>query len=158
MKLKENIYRQLSQLAGSTVDEPLLSLDVGVGQLKCQFTAIDSMSCSFRNLELATNRLAGATLERLKELSDALARRLSYLLEPIGVVESDDEHCVVQMRSNPPQEGEGETSYYELLLRTGGTINLCRYQKIRGKARQLVPATVTHEVLARLAADFVDAV
>lgn len=158
MNLKENIDRQLAQLAASPGDEPLLSLDVGGGKLECQLTAVDSMSCSFRLLELQTSKLAGAPMERLRELSESLSKRLSYLLEPIGLVEADAEHCIVQLRSNPPQRDEDATSYYELLLRTGGTIALCRYSKTHGGIRQTVPAVVTREVLGRLATDFVDAI
>jgi len=158
MSLKQQIDQQLTQLASSPGDKHELSIAVAGGHLECQLTAIDSMSCSFRLLEFQTSKLAGASVQQLKELSEALSKRLSYLLEPIGIVEADDEQCVVQMRSNPPQRDDDGTSYYELLLRTGGTISLCRYTKNRGDARQTVPALVTREVLARLATDFVDAV
>lgn len=158
MNLQTKIDQQLTQLAASSADEVSLSIDVENGRLECHLTAIDSMSCSFRLLELQTSRLSGSSVQQLKELSDALSKRLSYLLEPIGVVEADDEQCVVQMRSNPPQRDEDATSYYELLLRSGGTISLCRYTKNRGDVRQTVPAMVTREVLARLANDFVEAV
>jgi len=158
MNLKEKIDRELTQLSTSSADEHLLSIDVDHGKLECQLTAIDSMGCSFRNLELQTSKLADASVNELKDLSDSLSQRLSYLLEPIGLVEADDEHCVVQLRSNPPQQDEDATSYYELLLRSGGTISLCRYTKNRGGIRQVVPAMVTREVLGRLATDFVDAV
>lgn len=158
MNLQTKIHQQLTQLAASSADEVSLSIDVENGRLECHLTAIDSMSCSFRLLELQTSRLSGTSVQQLKELSEALSKRLSYLLEPIGVVEADDEQCVVQMRSNPPQRDEDATSYYELLLRSGGTISLCRYTKNRGDVRQTVPAMVTREVLARLATDFVEAV
>jgi hypothetical protein len=65
--------------------------------------------------------------------------------------------CIVQMRSSPPNQGDQGTFYYELVVRRGA-IDLCRYQKTPGDVRQTVPATVTREVLQRLAEDFVAAV
>jgi hypothetical protein len=58
------------------------------------------------------------------------------------------------MRSNPPQKDEHQTSYYELVVRRGGEIALCRYVKEPGEARRTVPACVTREVLLRLIGDF----
>ena len=86
-----------------------------------------------------------------------LSSQLSYLLESISPVEIDRDMCVVQMRSNPPEQGDQGTFYYELVVRLGA-IDLCRYQKSPSNVRQTVPATVTREVLGRLAEDFVAAV
>jgi hypothetical protein len=93
-------------------------------------------------------------MDRLKEISDDVSARLTYLLEPVGVVELDHAKCVVQMRSNPPQKDDDGTHYYELFVRKGGSISLCRYQAQTGAPRQLVPAILTQEVLVRLAGDF----
>ena len=54
----------------------------------------------------------------------------------------------------PPQRDDDGRSYYELLVRRGGEIALARYRKENGAARQLIAATVTREVLLRLAGDF----
>jgi hypothetical protein len=79
-------------------------------------------------------------------------------MEPISAVELDADSCTVQCRSNPPQQGEDGRSYYELLVRKGGDIILCRYLKQPGQPRHTIPAHVTREVLARLGEDFVAAV
>lgn len=158
MNLNEQIERQLTQLAALPADEHLLSVAVDQGKLECQLTAVDVVGCSFRLLELQTGKLANATVDELKNVSDSLSKRLSYLLEPVGLIEADNEHCIVQMRSNPPQQDDKATSYYELLIRRGGTISLCRFTKEHGGQRQVIPAEVTREVLGRLATDFVDAV
>ena len=98
------------------------------------------------------------SLDELKAISETLTGKLTYLLEPIGVVEADADRCSVQLRSNPPQKGEDGTSYYELMVRRGGDITLSRYSKKPGQLRQIVPAHVTREVLGRLADDFMAAV
>ena len=80
--------------------------------------------------------------------------RLTYLMEPISPIEIDAEACVAQLRSNPPQRDDDGRSYYELLVRRGGEIALVRYRKEPGTPRQQIAATVTREVLLRLADDF----
>jgi hypothetical protein len=58
------------------------------------------------------------------------------------------------MRSNPPQQGENGSTYYELLVVTGGSLDLKRYRAVSGQMREAIPAQVTREVFQRLAADF----
>ena len=117
-----------------------------------------AIGCSFQTLGYSTSRLAGASLDELKTISQALTSKLTYLLEPIGMVEADEDRCSVQLRSSPPQKGEDCTSYYELMVRRGGDITLSRYIKKSGQLREIVPAQVTREVLGRLADDLVAAI
>jgi len=153
MSLKDKIDSQLGRLS-SQAGNGLLTVDTESGRLESELTAVDAIACAFDRFELKTDRLANATLDHLKKISDSLSSRLSYLLEPIALVESDQEHCVVQMRSNPPTKEDDATSYYELVVRRGGSLSLLRYSKSSGNARQTVPANVTREVFQRLAADF----
>jgi len=103
---------------------------------------------------LRSDALASAGIERLRDVSQKLAARLTYLLEPIAPVEVDAQQCVVQLRSNPPQRDEQGTSYYELLVRQGGELSLRRWTKEPGDVRRPLAAHVTREVLLRLAGDF----
>ncbi|MBI2825301.1 MAG: hypothetical protein HYX69_11505 [Planctomycetia bacterium] len=123
-------------------------------EFTCDLAAIDSLACAFTSFALATDRLAGATPDELKRLGEKLSARLTYLLEPISPVEIDHGECVVQMRSSPPQRDEDRTSYYELVIRRGGALRLCRYAKAPGDVRQIIPAHVTREVFLRLVGDF----
>jgi hypothetical protein len=131
-----------------------LTMDVGVGELDSNIVAADAIGCAFDSLTLATDKLAGASIERVKKISAALAARLNYLLEPISPIETDADRCVVQMRSNPPQQGENGSTYYELLVVTGGSLDLKRYRAAPGQPREAIPAQVTQEVFQRLAEDF----
>ena len=87
-------------------------------------------------------------------MAKVLSARLTYLMEPIRPIEIDADACVAQLRSSPPQRDDDGRSYYELTVRRGGEIALCRYRKEPGTVRQQIPATVTREVLLRLADDF----
>jgi hypothetical protein len=160
MTLKQQLERELDRLArmGDFASSPAtLSLDVAVGRLEGRILAVDSLACAVESLALATDRLAGASPSELKQLSDRLAAKLIYLLEPISPVEIDAAGCTIQMRSNPPQRDENGSTYYELLVRRDG-LRLCRYNKPKGQSRQMIPARLTREVLERLAGDLVAAV
>jgi hypothetical protein len=155
--IRPDIERELARIQAVT-GRGLLTVDCGEGRVEADLVAVDAIGCSFQTLAYLTDRLAGATLDDLKTISQALTARLTYLLEPISLVEADADRCSVQLRSSPPKKDEEATSYYELLVRRGGDISLSRYSKRPGQLRQIIPAHVTREVLVRLADDFIGAV
>ena len=157
MSINTDINRELDRIQAVT-GRGLLQVDTDAGRVEADLDATDAIGCSFQTLGLSTSKLAGASLDQLKEISQKLTEKLTYLLEPIGLVEADADRCSIQLRSSPPQKGEDETSYYELMVRRGGDITLSRYSKKAGQLRQIVPAHVTREVLTRLADDFIGAV
>lgn len=126
-------------------------------KLICEVAEQNSLAVSFNQLRLETSELASAGVADLERISTSLAGRLTYLMEPISPIEIDAAACIVQLRSNPPQQDDDGRSYYELVVRRGGEIALCRYRKESGIARQPIPATVTREVLLRMVGDFVAA-
>lgn len=123
-------------------------------RLVCELVELDTLACGFMRLAVSTDKLADATLDRLRRISEQLSMRLTYLLEPIHPIESDADSCTVQMRSKPPRQSEDSSSYYELLVRRGGELSLSRFEKAHGEVRQPAPARVTREVFARLVEDF----
>jgi hypothetical protein len=157
MDIKADIQRELKRIQAVT-GKGLLQVDAGGGRIEADLLAVDAIGCSLQTLGYSTDKLAASTLDELKAISEKLTGKLTYLLEPIGVVEVDRDRAAVQLRSNPPQKGEDSTSYYELMVRRGGDITLSRYEKKPGMMRQIVPANITREVLQRLAEDFVAAV
>jgi len=157
MTISQDLKRELDRIQ-ALQGAARLSVDLPAGTLESQIAAVDAIGCAVESLTYRTDKLAGATIAQLKKLSDNLTKRLTYLLEPIGALEADAESCTVQMRSSPPQQGEDGSSYYELLVRRGGEISLCRYAKTPGQPRRTIPAQVTREVFTRLAEDFVAAV
>jgi hypothetical protein len=123
--------------------------------LVCDLAELNALAVSLNTLHLRTSELATASAHDLKRISESLAARLTYLMEPISPIEIDAEACVVQMRSNPPQRDDDGRTYYELLVRRGGEISLARYRQENAAGRQRISANVTREVLIRLATDFV---
>ncbi len=125
----------------------------GGKQLTCDLLALDRLACAIESLSVRSAALAGVSIDGLKKIAEQLARRLTYLLEPVTPVEADAEQCVVQLRSNPPQQDERGRSYYELLVNKEGRITLCRFSKQAGSPREIIPAQLTREVLLRLVGD-----
>jgi hypothetical protein len=132
------------------------SLAVAEGQrtVRCNADECEPLAATVLDLVLETPELASATSFELQAASAELAKRVNYLLEPIAPIELDAQGCSVQMRSNPPQKDDNGRRYYELLLRRGGSIALCRFEKQPGQPRVRVPAVLTHEVIGRLINDF----
>jgi hypothetical protein len=156
MTLNEQAKTALANHANQT--GPLrLDLADGSDRLAAELLSVDRLGCEFTHLTLHTPSLAGASAERLQALAKSLAGRLTYLLEPISPIETDAEGCTVQMRSNPPQRGDDGTSYYELLVRRGGELDLRRWRKAPGGTRTPLAATVTREVFVRLVGDLASA-
>lgn len=152
MSLKQQLAAELNRLGGAGT----AVATAPEGTLTCEVTALDAIGCSVLRVVLESPALASASIDELKQLSDQLSARLSYLLEKISPMEIDQEGVTVQMRSSPPQKDDDGTSYYELLVRRGG-LSLCRYRKAPGGVREVIPAHFTREVLTRLADDFVAA-
>lgn len=149
----------LQQLDGPTVDGAVLASADGGDRLTLRVDHVSKLAASVWELELATDRLAGAPIERVRELASELSERVNYLLEPITPIESDTEACVVQMRSTQPdRSGDGAASYYEVLVKTGGSVSLRRYEKPKGALRKPLAMTLTKEVIGKVAADFLAAV
>jgi len=132
-----------------------LEVDLGKGHLESMVVAVDAIGCAFESFALTTEQLAGASMAQVKKISEELSGRLNYLLEPISPIEADFESCTLQLRSNPPRQGEQGTVYYELLVKRGGSLSLQRYQAKPGQMRLPIASQVTREVFQRLAEDFV---
>jgi hypothetical protein len=153
-----HINDELNRLAQQHGGGPCqLLLNTAEGDLTARLESVGPLACSFTLLQLQAGKLAAASIDELTAVANDLSSRLSYLLEAISPVEIDCDRCIVQLRSSPPEQSDQGTFYYELVVRQGA-VELCRYQKAPGDVRQTVPATVTREVLQRLAEDFVVAV
>lgn len=120
----------------------------------CELHACETLACSFTRFELTNSAWAAVPIDKLKRIAEGLAQKLTYLLEPIRPIETDAEQCIVQMRSSPPRKDEDRSSYYELNVRRGGVLSLCRYEKQPGEVRYAVPIHLTREVFRRLVEDF----
>ncbi|HVX11850.1 MAG TPA: hypothetical protein VHC22_11765 [Pirellulales bacterium] len=154
MSLVEEAKKALTGMGSFTASRHVLAVADTGERLESELTTLDRVGCEFTRFVLHADHLSAATIDQLKRVSETLASRLTYLLEPIRPIEQDAEGCVIQMRSVPPQREADVTSYYEVLVRRGGELSLCRWAKAPGDVRQPLPAQVTREVFLRLVGDF----
>lgn len=152
MSLSSQLLAELRHAVGQGAQS--FSISAGPRTIHCRALQCDPLAATIDELTLETAELAAASVAQLQAASQSLAQRVNYLLEPIAPIETDSQGCSVQMRSNPPQRDDNASRYYELLLRRGGSIALCRFEKQPGQPRLRVPAALTHEVIGRLIDDF----
>jgi len=156
--INERIESAVDEAVRSNTFPATIHAAVGQVQIHCELLAVESIACAFAQLEVTNDTWRTAPLDQVKRVAEALAGRLSYLLEPIRTIEADVDTCTVQMRSLPPRQAEdGTRAYYELQVSGGGRLSLCRYMKEPDQSRRTIPVQVTREVFSRLITDFVDA-
>ncbi|HJZ55056.1 MAG TPA: hypothetical protein VKE74_08855 [Gemmataceae bacterium] len=114
---------------------------------------VDSLSCLVWELTLTRTADAPAGLT-LKGWADAVADRVSGLMESLRLYEVDDTRAEAVLRSEvPARKGEG-LSYYEVRLHGLTRAAVRRYTAAKAApGRDQVPFAITHEALAKLAGD-----
>ena len=160
MSLAQLLIETLQTGALPRTDAPqTLSVHDEAGrQLEVDAFEWDRIGLSFRELRLTAPALAGRSVDDLKQWADRLSQQVTYLLEGIGPLEVDREAEQVLLRSTPPDRQPDATSYYEVVLRTPGTLALRRYRAIPGQSgRDTVDVHLTLEVLRKLVGDLVKA-
>jgi hypothetical protein len=118
-------------------------------------------------MEVARQETIGCSLQRLtvwptrpirwdaRRVGEAIAKRVTCLLEPLRLVEAIPERGYVQVRSARPWRGDGHIEYYELTTAGSGDgrpgLSLKRYRTSKGvRGRTAMPMNMTWEVLTRL--------
>jgi hypothetical protein len=153
MSFRTELTMALDQLGSFAAGPHELSVAADGVRLWCEIQSADQLAVAINRSVIAIDKLQATPLKQLENIAASLAKRLTYLLEPISPIETDSEQCIVQMRSNPPSRGDDGTTYYELLVRRGGELELVRFRKIPGHVREPIPTTLTREVFVRLVTD-----
>jgi hypothetical protein len=99
------------------------------------------------------------TVEALRAWGDRLASRVTYLMEPLVVVEADPVGVEVELRSGTPTARGERRGYYEVRLDRRGSLRLGRVAFDEAdRRRRSTSFQLTREVLERLADDLVASV
>ncbi len=159
----------LSRKIAAAVDEctaPLeapreVTVEEGTDRLALHMNAAGPVGLAFDALVFATSSRPEWPPEALRGWGERLTARLTYLMEPLVVLEHDPIGGEVEIRSESPTILPRSTAsaYYEIRLRTGGTLHLSRiaYDYTTGR-RRAVPCQLTREALERLVDDLVASV
>lgn len=163
MTVINQLNHELKQLAGSQSAQPSTITLAATGKIKViiDFTSVNSMSCSLKEVRVNVPSLTQATFDKLKEWGQKLCQRVTYLLENIGPLEYDEDAGQVLIRSTPPEQNQAGTRFYEIILssHSNGYFSLKRFEFQKGQnGRTQVDIQVTHEVLRKFIEDLVDTV
>jgi hypothetical protein len=113
----------------------------------------DTLSCLVWELTLARTSEAPEGLT-LKGWAEGVAVRATGLLEPLKLLEVDDERNEALLRSDAPAKKGERVAYYEVRLFGLNRAIVRRFAADRtASGREQVAFALTHEVLAKLAGD-----
>jgi hypothetical protein len=131
-----------------------VTVEEGPHRLVLDLTALDTVGVAFDSLEFATTSRPEWTSDALRAWADRLAGRVTYLMEPLKVLEVDAAGGEVHIRSQSPTARAEQRSYYELRLFKRGTLRMerCTFDEA-SRRRRRIPCQLTREVLERLADD-----
>ncbi|MBF2054284.1 MAG: hypothetical protein IGS03_12605 [Candidatus Sericytochromatia bacterium] len=121
--------------------------------LELEILESDKLSARIQKL-----RHKGQPLENMDALerkAETLCQRLSYLEDPLRLVEKDAAREAVMLRSESPQNTPEGLLYYELLLSVSGWSELQRVHFIRHtNDKEAADFVLSERLLERLGQDF----
>lgn len=118
----------------------------------------DALSCQFGEVTLTRTTQATWDGPMLKAKSDAIAAKVTGLMEPLRLIEVDELRREALLRSVAPTARSEKRFHYELRLMGTGIATLRRFQAEldRTAKREPIPFSLTHETLAKFVDDVTD--
>lgn len=174
MNLQERVVKQLEQLVAKgpqSIDAVIqkspdtgyivgIPADAGQGAgVSLSLVDYDRYSVTLRHLGVYDNSLVIEDTDRedyLQRTAAEITQRLSYLEEPLALLELNTIDGVAQLRSNPPDNGPNDSTYWEVtvLISPHPQAKIARYQWTAGnRERTSVTYPATFATLGRLAKD-----
>ena len=122
----------------------------------------DRYSVALRHLETFNQAVAvdnGQAEAYLNRVAAEISQRLTYLEEPLVLVELNIIDNIAQLRSSPPQQTPNETTYWEVMLYASpyphARLTRCRWSA-GSRERVAIAYPATFATLGRLAEDLVE--
>ena len=156
MTLSRKIADAVESLTADTEMPQAVEAEAGSARLALNLTARGPVGLAFDGLDYAVSDRAELSAEALRGWGDRLAARLTYLMEPLVVLEVDAQAGEAELRSQAPTPRGDRRSFYEVRLRREANLHLQRVAFDEStRRRQVVSCQMTLEVLERLADDLV---
>jgi hypothetical protein len=157
MTLNETLLAKLAEWRPGRGRQTLNVPDAGAGwSVSLTADRADELGCLVWEMTLRRAApLPGGDAAALRAWGDRVAARARGLLESLKVIEVDAELDEAILRSDSPAAKAEDRFYYEVHLRGTGQAGVRRYRgslAATGK-REQISFALTHEALARLAAD-----
>ena len=154
MNLSRKIADAVDSLPAGGASPGLVEVEEGPSRLALNLTGHGPVGLAFDRLEYARVEPLDLSPESLRSWGARLAARLTYLMEPLVVLEVDAQAGEAELRSQTPTPRGDRSAFYEVRLRREGSLQLRRIGfDDATRRRQVVPCQMTIEVLERLADD-----
>jgi len=154
MNLSKKIAAALDENTKAYVLPCTVTIEDSPNRLTLHLTALDTVGLAFSTMEFADTSRTGWSSQALREWGDRLTKRVTYLMEPLKVIEIDAGGGEVQVRSQTPTPRAEQRGYYEMRLFRNGSLRMERFAFDEdARQRRLTPCQLTREVLERLADD-----
>jgi hypothetical protein len=158
MTLANTLLQKLSEWrphnAAAQPDTLTVADEAGVWSAAVTAAAVDVVGARLWDI---TFRRANTTLDAdaLKTWGGQVAARVTGLLEPLRLLEVDEQNKIALLRSDKPGQRGDVVLYYEVRLTGDGAATVQRFQASHQPEtkRQQVEFTLTHEALAKLSDD-----
>ena len=102
MSLSKKIAAALDENTKAYVLPCTVTVEDSPSRLTLNLTALDTVGLAFSTMEFANTSRTEWSSDALKEWGDRLSKRVTYLMEPLKVLEVNDQGGEVQMRSQSP--------------------------------------------------------
>ena len=156
MSLSREIAAAVDRTVAEGVTLDVVAVEDGPHRLAVALTTASPVGVAFDHLEYCASGRPERSAEDLRAWGDRLAARLTYLMEPLVVLEVDPVGGEATLRSQSPTLRHGHRSYYEIRLDRRGTLRLGRVAFDEAtRRRRPASCQFTREVLERLADDLV---
>jgi hypothetical protein len=154
MSLSKKIAAALDENTKAYVLPCTVTVEDSPNRLTLNLTALDTVGLAFSTMEYANTSRTEWSSDALKQWGDQLSKKVTYLMEPLKVLEILDQGGEVQMRSQSPTPRDQERAYYEMRLFRHGSLRMERYVfDETTRQRRQVPCQLTRETVERLADD-----
>jgi hypothetical protein len=133
-----------------------ISIEDGAHRLVLHLTASGPVGLAFSAFDFSTSARDEWPAQALKTWSDRIAARVTYLMEPLVVLEHDPIVGEVEIRSHAPTSRGDRRAYYEIRVGRAGTLRFARVAfDETTRRRGPIDCKMTREVLERLCDDIV---
>jgi hypothetical protein len=154
MSLSKKIAAAIDENTRAYILPCTVTVEDGPNRLTLDLTALDTVGVAFDTLEFVATDRADWSSDALRAWGERLSARVTYLLEPLKVIEIDAAGGEVQIRSQAPTARAQQRGFYEVRLYKQGSLRMERFvYNDATRERQRTACQLTREVVERLADD-----
>jgi hypothetical protein len=154
MSLSQKIAAAIDENTRAYILPCTVTVEDGPNRLTLNLTALDTVGVAFDTLEFVATDRADWSSDALRAWGERLAARVTYLLEPLKVIEIDAGGGEVQIRSQAPSTRAQQRGFYEVRLYKQGSLRMERFvYSDATRERERTACQLTREVVERLADD-----